>query len=74
MSRLCLLLALVLVLAACSGDKPPVAEAPPAKPAAPTATVIDPQLQALERAKAVQQQVDAQKAATDAKLREAEGQ
>lgn len=67
------LLALVLslcALAACSGGQPP--PAPP--PAQPAATVIDPQLKALERAKAVQQQVDAQKAATDAKLREAEGQ
>lgn len=61
----------VLLLAACAGDNKPAA---PAAPAAPQATVIDPQLQALQRAKAVQGQVDAHKAATDAKLREAEGQ
>ncbi|GMV30216.1 MAG: hypothetical protein AMXMBFR59_23410 [Rhodanobacteraceae bacterium] len=61
---------ILLALAGCAGDDPPAPQAPPPKPT----TVIDPQLKALERAKAVQDQVDAQKAATDAKLREAEGQ
>lgn len=60
----------LLALAGCTGDDKPAAQTPPPK----QTTVIDPQLKALERAKAVQDQVDAQKAATDAKLREAEGQ
>lgn len=64
-------LALALLLAACAGEDKTAATA---APAAPPPTVIDPQLQALQRAKAVQGQVDAQKAAADAKLREAEGQ
>ena len=70
MFRVLALAAVLVLLAACSGSQPP----PPPPPAKPAATVIDPQLQALERAKAVQGQVDAQKDATDAKLREAEGQ
>jgi hypothetical protein len=72
--RIAVLATATLLLAACAGDDKPAAPAPPAAPAAPPATVIDPQLQALQRAKAVQDQVDAQKAATDTKLREAEGQ
>lgn len=70
MSRVPILAAALLALAACSSDDKPVAQTPPAR----QPTVIDTQLQALERAKAVQATVDAQKAATDAKLREAEGQ
>lgn len=61
----------LFVLAGCAGDDKPAA---PATPPPPQKTVIDPQLKALEKAKGVQDQVDAQKAATDAKLREAEGQ
>ncbi|MBL8299490.1 MAG: hypothetical protein JNN30_14225 [Rhodanobacteraceae bacterium] len=68
--RVLALTAALLVLAACASDDKPAAQTPPPK----QTTVIDPQLKALERAKAVQGQVDAQKAATDAKLREAEGQ
>lgn len=72
MFRVLALTTALVALSACSGSDKPAAPPPP--PAAPTPTVIDPQLQALQRAKAVQGQVDAQKAATDAKLREAEGQ
>jgi uncharacterized lipoprotein YajG len=67
--RALVLVVTLLALAGCAGDDKPVAQTPPKQ-----TTVIDPQLKALERAKAVQDQVDAQKAATDAKLREAEGQ
>ncbi|HSX60491.1 MAG TPA: hypothetical protein VLF18_09860 [Tahibacter sp.] len=66
--RALVLAAALLALAACAGDDKP----PPPAPRQPT--VIDPQLKALERAKAVQDTVDAHKAETDAKLREAEGQ
>jgi hypothetical protein len=69
--RSILLIAVLFVLAGCAGDDKPVASAAPPPP---QKTAIDPQLEALKRAKAVQDQVDAQKAATDAKLREAEGQ
>lgn len=70
MIRVPLLATALLLLAACAAeDKPAAQTSPPRQP-----TVIDPQLQALQRAKAVQDTVDAQKAATDAKLREAEGQ
>jgi hypothetical protein len=72
MSRVLALATALVALSACSGSDKPAAPPPP--PPAPTATVIDPQLQALQRAKAVQDQVDARKEATDAKLREAEGQ
>lgn len=71
--RSILLIAVLFVLAGCAGDDKPVASAAPPPPP-PQKTAIDPQLEALKRAKAVQDQVDAQKAATDAKLREAEGQ
>lgn len=75
MFRVLALATALVALSACSGsDKPTAPPPPPPAPAAPTATVIDPQLQALQRAKAVQGQVDARKEATDAKLREAEGQ
>ena len=73
MFRVLALATALVALSACSGSDKPAAPPPP-PPAAPTATVIDPQLQALQRAKAVQDQVDARKEATDAKLREAEGQ
>ncbi|WP_386067976.1 hypothetical protein ACFJIW_00140 [Tahibacter sp. UC22_41] len=71
MIRVPLLATALLLLAACTTDDKPAAQTspPPRQP-----TVVDPQLQALQRAKAVQDTVDAQKAATDAKLREAEGQ
>jgi len=71
MIRVPLLAAILLLLAACAAEDKPAAQTSP-PPRQPTA--IDPQLQALQRAKAVQDTVDAQKAATDAKLREAEGQ
>ncbi len=74
MFRVLALATTVVALSACSGSDKSAAPPPPPPATAPTATVIDPQLQALQRAKAVQGQVDAQKAATDAKLREAEGQ
>ncbi|WP_313912565.1 hypothetical protein [Tahibacter sp.] len=76
MFRVLALATALVALSACSGsDKPAAPPPPPPAPTqTPTPTVIDPQLQALQRAKAVQGQVDAQKEATDAKLREAEGQ
>jgi hypothetical protein len=74
MFRVLALATALVALSACSGSDKPAAPPPPPTPAAPTATVIDTQLQALQRAKAVQDQVDARKEATDAKLREAEGQ
>ena len=71
MIRVTLLAAVLLLLGACAADDKPAAQQtpPPRQP-----TVIEPQLQALQRAKAVQDTVDAHKAETDAKLREAEGQ
>jgi len=71
MIRVPLLAAVLFLLAACAAEDKPAAQTspPPRQP-----TVIDPQLQALQRAKAVQDTVDAHKAETDAKLREAEGQ
>jgi outer membrane biogenesis lipoprotein LolB len=70
MIRVTLLAAALLLLVACAAEDKPAAQTPP--PRQPT--VIDPQLQALQRAKDVQNTVDAHKAETDAKLREAEGQ
>jgi hypothetical protein len=60
-----LVLTLALLCAACSA-----AVAPPPEP--PKKTVIDAQLKAIEKAKAVQQTVDKQKADTDKKIDEAE--
>lgn len=74
MFRVLALATALVALSACSGSDKPATPPPPAAPAAPAPTVIDTQLQALQRAKAVQDQVDAHKQATDAKLREAESQ
>ncbi|MCU0755807.1 MAG: hypothetical protein MUE46_11900 [Xanthomonadales bacterium] len=53
-----------LLLAACSRETPPPAPAPPAPAAA--VPVLQPQLQALDRAREVQGAVDAAKARVDA--------
>jgi hypothetical protein len=62
-------IALCALSASCSGDKPPVAAAPPE----PQKTVLDPQLQALEKAKAEQAVIDQQKKETDKKIDDAGG-
>lgn len=58
--RLALLLAGLIALAACApapeGTAAPAATEPPPRPA----TVLDPQLEALDKAKAVEQQVEDQ--------------
>ena len=60
-----LVFAIALLCSACSA-----AVAPPPEP--PKTTVIDAQLKALDKAKAVQQTVDQQKIDTDKKIDEAE--
>jgi hypothetical protein len=47
---------LVFALAACSSPPPPAADEP--GPARPASTVLDPQLQALDKARAAQKQID----------------
>ena len=64
-ARQSLIFAVALVCAGCSA-----AVAPPPEP--PKKTVIDAQLKAIEKAKAVQQTVDQQKIDTDKKIDEAE--
>lgn len=63
MSRTIAICAALCVLAACSpaGQEQPQADAAPA----PRATVVDDQLKALEKAKAVGQQLEEEKARTD---------
>lgn len=61
-----LVLVFALLCAGCSA-----AVAPPPEP--PKKTVIDAQLKAIEKAKAVQQTVDQQKVDTDRKIEAAEG-
>jgi hypothetical protein len=63
MSRSIAICAVSCMLAACSagGNDPPPPEATPA----PRATVVDAQLKALEKAKAVEQQLEAEKQRTD---------
>jgi ABC-type sugar transport system substrate-binding protein len=69
-------LATIVVLAfaalsvSCSSDKPSAVAATPPEP---QKTFIDPQLQALEKAKAVQGVVDQQKKDADKKLEDAGG-
>ena len=68
-----LLFAVLFSLAGCgpaAETAPPAADAPP-PPRAPT--VLDPQLQALERAKAVQAQIDAQAEAQRKAIKDAGG-
>ena len=67
MRHAALLVATAFALGAC-GSAPP-----PAEPAPPQKTVLDPQIKALEKAKAVEQQVDDAKAAQDKKLEDAGG-
>lgn len=64
-----------LALAACSrdGDAPPAQAVTPEPPAARTPTVIDDQLKALDKAKAVQAELDAAEAERRRKLDEAGG-
>ena len=68
-----LLFASLFVLAGCGPSAetpPPAADAPPP---VRTPTVLDPQLQALERAKAVQAQIDAQAEAQRQAIKDAGG-
>ena len=69
------ILACGLLLAACSGggDAPAAPATSPEPPAARTPTVIDDQLKALEKAKAVQATLDAAEAERRRKLEEAGG-
>ena len=60
---------LAFALAACSGSKAPDDAAAQAAPQPKQKTVFDTQLQALDKAKAVQGVVDQQKADTDKKIK-----
>ena len=62
-----------LLLAACGGANKPAETAASAPPPPPQKTVIDTQLKALEKAKAVQDVVDKQAADTDKKIDDAGG-
>ena len=64
MHRSLLIAACVCALGACSGGTPPQAAVEPAPPAAQP-TVLDDQLKALEKAKAVEQQLQEAKEKTD---------
>ena len=61
----------VLLLSACSADKPPPPPPPPA-PIAPQATVLDDQLQSIDRARAVEQTLQEGAERTDAAIEDAE--
>lgn len=66
MSRSITICAMACMLAACSGGGRDEAQAEPAAAAtAPRPTVVDDQLKALEKAKAVGQQLEEEKARTD---------
>ncbi|MBS0584135.1 MAG: hypothetical protein JSS42_13640 [Proteobacteria bacterium] len=69
------ILALAAISVSCSRSVPPPAPvaAQPAKPAERQKTVIDAQLKALDKAKAVQDTVDQQKKDMDKKLEDAGG-
>lgn len=58
------------VLSACGSDAPPP---PPPPPAAPAPTVLDDQLKAIDKAKAVEQQLMDEKAKQDKALEDAGG-
>jgi hypothetical protein len=68
------ILALAALSASCSSSPPPAATEPVAqKPPERQKTVIDEQLKAIDKAKAVQDTVDQQKKDMDKKLEEAGG-
>jgi hypothetical protein len=73
--HIAVLIAAVAVLAACSSREPTVADqpAPPADAPPRTKTVLDEQLKALDKAKAVQATLDKQKADADKALEDAGG-
>lgn len=60
------------VLSACGSDAPPPPPPPP-PPAAPAPTVLDDQLKAIDKAKAVEQQLMDEKAKQDKALEDAGG-
>ena len=62
-----------LLLGACGGGDKPAATPAAAPPPPPQKTVIDTQLKALDKAKAVQGVVDDQKDTTDQTLKDAGG-
>ena len=70
MRLIVLALLFLSVLTACGSDAPPP---PPPPPAAPTPTVLDDQLKAIDKAKAVEQQLMDEKAKQDKALEEAGG-
>lgn len=67
------LLVLATLSVSCSNSPPPQAAAAQAAPAEKQKTVIDAQLKAIDKAKAVQDTVDQQKKDMDKKLEEAGG-
>lgn len=73
MQRLTAMVLWVLALAACSNSGTENAQSAQKTPPPPQKTVIDDQLKALEKAKAVQGTVDQQKADTDKAIEDAGG-
>ena len=65
--------ALVLALAACGGKDKPAVTAEAAPPPPPQKTVIDPQLEALKKAKGVQDTVDKAVQEKDQQVKDAGG-
>ena len=68
--RIAALVIVAATLGACSSPPPPPAAAPPPPP---QKTVFDSQIQAIDKAKGVEQQVQDAKAAQDKKLEDAGG-
>lgn len=64
---------LTLLLCACGSDDRPAPQAAAAPTAPPTKTVVDDQLKAMEKARAVQGTVNDAKENTDEKLKDAGG-
>ncbi|MFT3790815.1 MAG: hypothetical protein QM741_07005 [Rudaea sp.] len=67
------ILTLAVLCVSCSRDTPPPASTAQTQPAERQKTVIDAQLKALDKAKAVQDTVDQQKKDMDKKLEDAGG-
>ncbi len=64
---------LTLLLSACGGSDKPTAPQAATPPPPPQKTVLDDQLKAMDKARAVQDKLEEEKAKTDDKLKDAGG-